>query len=95
MAEYVEVMRNHKRMCDTLDCERCPLSHGNNQADLYCDTFIEQNPDVAETIIMKWAKANPEPKLPKYPTWYEYFRDNKDYPIPEAIAKQLGLEPIK
>lgn len=95
MAEFVEVMRQRDRMCKTVDCSTCRLHYLNNGTDTGCGDFTEEHPQETERIVMEWAKANPEPKPPKYPTWFEYFRDNKYYPIPEAIAKQLGLEPIK
>ena len=93
MAEFVEVMKQRKRMCGSITCDSCLLSGKINRTEYDCDGFIQECPKEAENIIQAWAKANPEP--PKYPTWYEYFRDNKDYPIPEAIAKQLGIKPIE
>lgn len=95
MAEFVHVIRNYKRMCETCQCSECPISSQNNQSDMDCSEFTEERPDLAEQIITEWANAHPEPKVPKYPTWVEYFRDNKDYPIPEEIAKLLGIKPIK
>lgn len=36
---------------------------------------------------------NPSPVV--YPTWLEWLRDNLSTPIPEEIAKKLGVEPVK
>ena len=95
MAEFVEVMKQYHRMCKSMKCSDCELNIMNNGAGMACYHFIIDHPDEAEIIITAWAKANPETKSPKYPNWYEYLGAYGTKPIPEAIAKQLGLEPIK
>lgn len=95
MAEFVEVMKQKTRMCNSITCHSCLLSGEINGTEYDCDGFLEKCPKEAEDIIQAWVKANPEPKPPKYPNWYEYLGANASKPIPEEIAKLLGLEPIK
>lgn len=64
MAEFVEVMKHKKRMCDTLYCKghkctKCQMDFENNGKFLDCRTFVIDYPQEAEEIIMKWAKENP------------------------------------
>ena len=99
MAEFQEVMRQAKRMCERFgrDCAGCGIAGG------HCPLGpIPENWDVSdfeniERIVMDWAAANPEPK---YPTWTEWLRtfsaDGVDLyaPIPADIAEKLGIKPI-
>ena len=61
MSEFVEVMKQKKRMCDTFgeNCSRCGLSLHNNGIDKLCENFFKDHPKAAEEIIMNWAKENP------------------------------------
>lgn len=54
MAEFQEVMKHWKRMCDTSKCENCGLDK-----ECGCDTYINNNLKQAEEIIMKWAEEHP------------------------------------
>ncbi len=71
MAEFVEVLRQAKRMCKA-NCEECPLSHtvGN-----ICPIAVTGNDEIAEIerIVMDWAASHPEPR---YPTWEEWHKTN-------------------
>lgn len=70
MAEFQEVMRQAKRMCEA-NCEECPLSHtvGN-----ICPIAVTGNDEIAEieNIVMNWAAEHPEPR---YPSWNRWFRE--------------------
>jgi hypothetical protein len=44
-----------------------------------------------EGEVLQFLKDNPDPV---YPTWIEWLRDNGSKPIPEEIAKMLGVEPV-
>lgn len=78
MAEFVEVMRTAKRMCESMgDCDViCPFH------DMCSDyswlhiapAYINEN-DLAkcEAAIMKWGAENPEFR---YPTWREWQKKN-------------------
>lgn len=76
MAEFQEVMRQKKRMCDShKNCDRCPIfeSPDKKREHLLCSNFMHAYPDIAEKLIMKWAAEHPEPK---YPTWIEWWNEN-------------------
>ena len=76
MAEFQEVMRQWKRMCDayTTDdaascCKGCPMSGRG------CGSIYESgnaDPDVIERETMSWAAEHPEPV---YPTWKEWLEE--------------------
>ena len=87
MAEFVKVMEEHMRMCDTIPCERCPLreeaeklSHSRIE-NHDCDDVIKYHPQKAEEIIMQWSRENPLPPPPVYPR----VRD-----VINAIARMMG-----
>lgn len=95
MAEFQEVIKQWGRMCKSLDkdCDKCPVE-GNP-----CTYIVFGIDDLKyiEPKIMKWAAENPEPK---YPSWEEYLcsigfcsYNSLSEPVPEAIAKKLGIKP--
>jgi hypothetical protein len=45
-----------------------------------------------EAEVLQFLEDNP---TPVYPTWLDWLRDNVSKPIPEEIAKKLGVEPIE
>lgn len=61
MAEFLEVMKHRKRMCDALkqDCGSCGLCSDINNRYISCNKFILDYSEQAEEIIMKWAKEHP------------------------------------
>ena len=76
MAEhsFQEVIREFQRMCKTIrsthgSCEKCPIKIATYGTMFMCYRYIEEYPENAESIIMRWAAENPEPV---YPTWWEY-----------------------
>ena len=68
MAEFVQMMKSWKRMCNTMStCDECPLfdiSCWGVQPDQLDDDFEER-----EKIIEKWNKEHPQPQ---FPTWEEW-----------------------
>lgn len=110
MAEYVEVMNQKMRMCNSYDlCSMgCPLNAinfcGKNSGEKIRADFPE-----VERRVMSWAAEHPESV---YPTWYEYLfnvtRGENKWPvddhefcqwldttrIPAALAQKLGIEPL-
>ena len=74
MAEFIEVMRQAKRMCEeqqNIDCcVRCPINK--NGCMVAADAEYVDYAD-AEQKIMHWAAEHPEPL---YPTWNEWYRKN-------------------
>lgn len=63
MAEFCEVMKQRKRMCEKLDTKcsekSCPLSFEINGKNLACARYVADYPQEAEKIIMDWAKEHP------------------------------------
>ena len=59
MAEYQEVIKQFKRMCRSFSnsCDRCPIK--NHREIFHCWRWISEEPELAEEIIMNWAKENP------------------------------------
>lgn len=100
MAEFQEVMRQKKRMCQSIFCRKCDICLICEQKSSICSQYIFNNPKKAEEIIMSWATEHPEPV---YPTWYEYLCDiHKNgweaigkLHIPADIAEKLGIAQIE
>lgn len=66
MAEFVEVMKQKRRMCESIidkhssyPCKNCRLSSCNNHKNLGCVKFTLDFPEESEEIIMDWAKEHP------------------------------------
>lgn len=99
MAEFQQVMKQWRRMCDKnqTDCMRlCSIC-----ANPVCGELRNaSNEDIhkAEDAIMAWAAEHPKPV---YPTWYEFLtkRYHKAWEavgcdsIPADIAEKLWIEP--
>lgn len=75
MAEFVQTMKDWRRMCitandgsDTIKCYNCPMGESR-----LCTFEISDMGDhelqEAETFITAWAAEHPEPV---YPTWWTY-----------------------
>lgn len=104
MVDFVQVMKDWRRMCKTVggeSCDGCKLHIAGND----CVAVYEGEMDYAqaEKSITAWAAEHPEPV---YPTWVDWFRQMgvvkptqicfHDWllkPIPAAIAERLGIEP--
>lgn len=76
--EFVEVMRQARRLCEMEECRKCPLynfSAGDCMMTLSysCETDVDYGE--AEKIILQWAKENPEPV---YPSWALSRRSSHD-----------------
>ena len=103
MADFVQTMKDWRRMCQHMDkeygnscCDNCPFGG--------CSAVYEDdvNTDYAEIEekVAAWAAEHPEPV---YETWYEYFRDSKIMPdvledcgdYYKTIGKWLVKETIK
>ena len=106
MAEFVEVMKQKKRMCNKTLCCKCDIFRLCGEDIGNCSQFILSNPSKAEKIIMSWAAEHPEPV---YPTWEQVIAEiylqsgrnkyhsiaewERNEHIPADIAKKLGIEP--
>jgi hypothetical protein len=73
MAEFQEVIKQYKRMCDNNDCCDCPFFDTTELSyykfNNFCNILVLAHPEVYESLIMQWASKNPEPV---YPTWKEW-----------------------
>lgn len=69
MAEFQVVMKQAKRMCETVySCAECGLWSGDKcrfEEALVHDEPVERIAEM-ERIVMDWAENNPEPR---YPSW--------------------------
>lgn len=61
MAEFQEVMKQLKRMCDSYENNKCGSCKINDLLDghIGCAIFTRDKADKAEKIIMDWAKEHP------------------------------------
>lgn len=92
MSEFVEVMRQARRLCETKKCRECPLANrdpsiGIAMCMLHPSKNSEDDVDYAEvgSVIMQWAEEHPEPV---YPSWAEGWKQL--FPAGENIPC-LGL----
>ena len=105
MAEFQEVMKQWRRMCDACTCSNrkeleglpmCPivLKHCGYPCDDSPQYWSEEDTKQFEEIVMQWAAEHPEPV---YPTWVEWFNSmggvDCGTPMPADIAQKLGIEP--
>ena len=106
MAEYVEVMKQKKRMCNSTLCCKCNIFYLSGENIGNCTQFILNNPSKAEKIIMSWAAEHPEPVYPSFAKYLEQFGINirrdgtleadffkANEPMGADIAQMLGIEP--
>lgn len=86
MAEFVEVMKQARRLCEEQQhidcCVRCPMQGKEGcmvTADAENIDYVE-----AERKIMDWAAEHPEPVYPSWiDAWQQLFRGAKNVPCPE------------
>lgn len=69
MAEFQDVMKQAKRMCNTVvDCDECPVR--DMFATIDCPfAYNEVHMEDVEQSVMDWAAKHPEPR---YPSWIEW-----------------------
>ena len=84
MAEFTEVMRQARRMCESFSdghCSECPIG---NADVLECGITVtsEMDCEEVERRIMQWAKEHPEPV---YPNWNEW--QNSTFPDAHQFIK--------
>lgn len=60
MAEFQEVMKQAKRMCENCHvCKECPMDKFLIECGESCSGSLRRYPQQAEEIIMKWAEEHP------------------------------------
>lgn len=73
MAQFVEVMKQARRICDCHTainkdyCEGCLLE--TDYGGCMFDLLEKVDPEIIERRIVDWAAEHPEPV---YPSWYQY-----------------------
>ena len=78
MAEFVEVMKQARRMCWSIFCDNCILPRGSDEMCIWEDApakLTDEEIAEIEAKTMKWAAENPEVR---YPTWREW--SDKQFP---------------
>lgn len=96
MAEFTEVMRHAKRMCDAIvggRCHECTLWRPETEScSLYGDDDGVDYADM-ERRVMAWAAEHP---APRYPTWNEWqkrmFPDASEYVQPCSYVDRSRLD---
>lgn len=91
MAEFVEVMRQARRLCEEQQhmdcCVRCPMQGKEGcmvTADAENIDYVE-----AERKIMGWAAEHPEPVYPSWEEgWKQLFPKSVDTPCPADYGKK-------
>ena len=95
MAEFQEVVRQIKRMCDShgASCHDCPAKAKSGLCALaHDDEFIPEDWEEIkaaeiEMVVMRWAANNPEPR---YPTWKEW--QDTNFPNNDALMRPCIFE---
>lgn len=85
MAEFIEVMKQVRRICASeKECKKCLMW---NSQGAFCRMDVMQYRDDAgtEQIVMDWAAAHPEPVYPNWKEWQEKTFPNHRIAICQAI----------
>ena len=56
--EYLKAQNRMTKKCG-IDCDKCPLSSRNNEADCACLELEQDYPEKAVKIVERWAKEHP------------------------------------
>lgn len=89
MAQFSEVMRQAKRMCEAFrdgNCSKCPIGNANV---LECGITVtsEMDCEELERRVMQWAAEHPEHVYPSWNEWYKksfqdaYYDGNRMCPM--------------
>ena len=107
MAEFIEVARAKRRMCNAhkKKCSECKLQGNCSLLNVFA--YNDNEVKKLENEVISWAAEHPEPV---YPTWGKWLISigvingvhphgaidtlgNLNKPIPADIAQKLGIEP--
>lgn len=96
MAEFFEVMKQARRMCNRISCDNCILPRGSDEMCIWEDAPAMLTDEVIAKIeakTLKWAAENSELR---YPTWREWhstnFPDFEDYITPCNFISKESVE---
>lgn len=96
MAEFVEVMRQARRICleHPGDCHGCPL---HDDEGLACRFYLNETyfyDDDTERIVLKWAAEHPELVYPSWEeAWKKLFPNAREVPCPRKYFDE-GCFPV-
>ena len=95
MAEFKDIIDGAHKICESMSCSTCKTLYPFvykvcNNDPYFCSGWGDLMGMEAE--VLQFLKDNP---TPVYPTWLDWLRENVSKPIPEEIAKKLGVEPVK
>lgn len=92
MAEFQDVVKHGKRMCNAYDCKECPLGSAVGDICLITITADDEAADI-ERIVMDWAAKHPEPRYPSWhEAWKQLFPDGQGSPCPAAYGMKYEPE---
>lgn len=95
MAEFKDIIEGAQKICESVLCSACrtlyPCIYKACNSKMHFCTSMEHLMDM-EAEVLQFLKDHPDPV---YPTWLDWLKDNASKPIPEEIAKKLGVEPVK
>lgn len=87
MAEFIDVMKQAKRMCKTHEsCWECPMPRNNKEYSCPLCAVNGETGEIekVERIVMDWAAENPEPRYPSWKKWWDdTFSDSAYMPCPK------------
>lgn len=88
MAEFVEVMKQARRMCGAhSECDNCSVRDIIGIAGCpFLEAYIDRAGQI-ERIVMDWAAKHPEPR---YPTWKEW--QDTNFPNNDALMQPCIFE---
>lgn len=95
MAEFMEIMRQAKRMCTVhggiCSYRCCPLANG--KACRLLPDHDGEDYNELERIIMGWAAEHPEPVYPSWEEgWRQLFPDSKFAPCPDCFGLKYRVD---
>lgn len=65
-SKTVEFFKEHDRMCDSIECEDCPIYRDNNGKREHCEEFCAKYADEAVQILQAWSDSHPAQKPKTY-----------------------------
>lgn len=86
MAEFIEVMRQARRMCEAFNdghCRECPVGDA-KMIECGITATSEMECEEVERRVMQWAAAHPELE---YPSWNEWYK--KNFPTEYYDSKRI------
>lgn len=91
-SKTVEFFKERDRMCDSLECEDCPIFRDNNGEREHCEEFCVNHTGEAVQLLQAFSDSHPEPKPKTYADdFFEKFpkasrtKDNTPYTCRENV----------